>query len=150
MAKLASSSQFIPPIFLAFCSMWTNYSKGVRNYCGHLLTEGLIKNQKLDDILLTPTTKDDIHDELISALEVVSSGRMTQAEWDICADYSHKLFAFGQSKALDKGLILVDTKYEFGKDVDGNILLIDEIQTPDSSRYWIADSFESRMAAGQV
>ena len=130
--------------------MWTNYSKGVRNYCGHLLTEGLIKNQKLDDILLTPTTKDDIHDELISALEVVSSGRMTQAEWDICADYSHKLFAFGQSKALDKGLILVDTKYEFGKDVDGNILLIDEIQTPDSSRYWIADSFESRMAAGQV
>lgn len=130
--------------------MWTNYSKGVRDYCGHALVEGLIKNQKLDEILLTPTTKDDIHDELISALEVVRSGRMTQAEWDTCADYSHKLFSFGQSKALEKGLILVDTKYEFGKDSNGNILLIDEIQTPDSSRYWIADSYESRMAAAQV
>ena len=75
---------------------------------------------------------------------------MTQAEWDICADYSHKLFSFGQLKSLEKGLILVDTKYEFGKDADGNIMLIDEIQTPDSSRYWIADSFESRMAAGSV
>lgn len=130
--------------------MWTNYNKGVRDYCGHLLADGLIKNQKLDQILLTPTTKDDVHDELISAKEVVSSGRMTQAEWDTCADYSHKLFSFGQSKALEKGLILVDTKYEFGKDAEGNILLIDEIQTPDSSRFWIADSFQSRMDNGQV
>jgi phosphoribosylaminoimidazole-succinocarboxamide synthase len=99
--------------------MWTNYEKGVRKYCGHPLENGLIKNQKLDKVLLTPTTKDDTHDELISAEEVVTSGRMTQAEWDICADYSFKLFTFGQVKSLEKGLILVDTKYEFGKDVDG-------------------------------
>ena len=130
--------------------MWTNYEKGMRDYCGHHLADGLKKNQKLEEIKLTPTTKDDVHDELISAAKVVSSGRMTQAEWDICADYSHKLFAFGQSKSLEKGLILVDTKYEFGKDAHGNIMLIDEIQTPDSSRYWIADSYEARMASGQV
>ena len=131
-------------------SMWTNYAKGVRDYCGHQLVDGMKKNQKLEEIKLTPTTKDDVHDELISAEEVVSSGRMTQADWDICADYSHKLFAFGQEKSLEKGLILVDTKYEFGKDASGNIMLIDEIQTPDSSRYWIADSYEARMASGQV
>lgn len=137
-------------MFYDYDSMWTNYNNGVRDYCGHLLPDGLLKNQKLDEIKLTPTTKDDVHDELISAKDVVSSGRMTQTEWDICADYSHKLFTFGQSKALEKGLILVDTKYEFGKDAAGNIMLIDEIQTPDSSRYWIADSFEARMTLGQV
>jgi phosphoribosylaminoimidazole-succinocarboxamide synthase len=131
-------------------SMWTNYAKGVRNYCGHMLLDGLIKNQKLDAIKLTPTTKDDVHDELISAGEVVSSGRMSQQDWDVCASYAHKLFAFGQEKSLEKGLILVDTKYEFGKDDEGNIFLIDEIQTPDSSRYWIADTYEARMAAGEV
>ena len=128
--------------------MWTNYEKGVRDYCGHILPEGLKKNQKLDEIKLTPTTKDDVHDELISADEVVASGRMTQAEWDTCAAYSHKLFSAGQATALEKGLILVDTKYEFGKDADGKIVLFDEIQTPDSSRYWVADSFEARFAAG--
>lgn len=84
--------------------MWTNYEKGVRDYCGHILPDGLIKNQKLDEIKLTPTTKDDIHDELISGIEVVSSGRMMQEEWDACADYSHKLFAFGQKKSLEKGI----------------------------------------------
>mmetsp|Transcript_3114 Transcript_3114/g.3257 ORF Transcript_3114/g.3257 Transcript_3114/m.3257 type:complete len:216 (-) Transcript_3114:41-688(-) len=130
-------------------SMWTNYDKGVRDYCGHKLADGMMKNQKLEEIKLTPTTKDDLHDELISAEEVVSSGRMTQQEWDLCADYSHKLFSFGQSKSLEKGLILVDTKYEFGKDSEGNIMIIDELQTPDSSRYWIADSYDSRMEAGQ-
>ena len=129
-------------------SMWTNYEKGVRDYCGHLLPEGLKKNQKLDEIKLTPTTKDDVHDELISAAEVVASGRMTQAEWDTCAAYAHTLFSSGQATALSKGLILVDTKYEFGKDTDGNIMLIDEIQTPDSSRYWVADSYQARFDAG--
>ena len=128
--------------------MWTNYEKGMRDYCGHILPEGLKKNQKLDEIKLTPTTKDDIHDELISAAEVVASGRMTQIEWDTCAKYAHQLFAAGQATALEKGLILVDTKYEFGTDTDGNIILIDEIQTPDSSRYWVADSFEARFSAG--
>ena len=145
-----STQQLLIVIVRNHSSMWTNYNNGVRDYCGHLLPDGLLKNQKLDNIKLTPTTKDDVHDELISAKEVVSSGRMTQAEWDTCADYSHKLFSFGQSKALEKGLILVDTKYEFGKDAAGNIMLIDEIQTPDSSRYWIADSYDTRMALRQV
>ena len=130
-------------------SMWTNYAKGVRNYCGHILPEGLIKNQKLDENKLTPTTKDDAHDELISAEEIVSSGRMTLEDWKVCSKYAHDLFAYSQERALEKGLILVDTKYEFGKDMDGNILLIDEIQTPDSSRYWLAHSYGSRMDAGE-
>jgi len=129
-------------------SMWTNYKNGVRNYCGHLLPDNLIKNQKLDSIKLTPTTKDDIHDELISADEIISSGRMTKEDWDICSKYAHDIFEFSQQKSLEKGLILVDTKYEFGKDKDGNILLVDEIQTPDSSRYWIAESYEERFNAG--
>ena len=119
-------------------------------YCGHALPDGLKKNQKMDENKLTPTTKDDTHDELISAEEVVSTGRMTQADWDTCSDYSHKLFTFGQMKALEKGLILVDTKYEFGKDSNGQIVLVDEIQTPDSSRYWIADSYEERFQNGLV
>lgn len=130
-------------------SMWTNYAKGVRDYCGHLLSEGLIKNQKLDENKLTPTTKDDKHDELISEEEIVRSGRMTQDDFDICKQYAHQLFTHGQKVAFEKGLILVDTKYEFGKDANGTILLVDEIQTPDSSRYWIADTYEARMLARQ-
>jgi phosphoribosylaminoimidazole-succinocarboxamide synthase len=132
-------------------SMWTNYAKGVRNYCGHLLPEGLQKNQKLDEILLTPTTKDDTHDELISAEEIVASGRMTQEDWNVCRDYALKLFEYSQRLALTKGLLLVDTKYEFGRDIQtGEILLIDEIQTPDSSRYWLAHSYEHRFANHEV
>eukprot|EP00968_Pinguiococcus_pyrenoidosus_P009911 scaffold770_cov255-Pinguiococcus_pyrenoidosus.AAC.64 len=131
-------------------SMWTHYNKGVRNYCGHALPDGLVKNQKLAANLLTPTTKDDVHDELISAEEVVSSGRMTQAQWDYCAQAAHRLFEFGQEVAAARGLILVDTKYEFGLDEAGTIRLIDEIHTPDSSRYWIADTYEERMAAGKA
>ena len=128
-------------------SIWTNYNAGVRLYCGHVLPEGLTKNQKLAAPLLTPTTKDE-HDELISAEEIVASGRMTAEDWKTCAEYSAALFEFSQIKALEKGLILVDTKYEFGKDSEGRILLIDEIQTPDSSRYWLAESYETRMASG--
>jgi phosphoribosylaminoimidazole-succinocarboxamide synthase len=132
-------------------SMWTNYAKGVRNYCGHLLPEDLQKNQKLSHVMLTPTTKDDTHDELISAEEIISSGRMTQQEWETCRDYALKLFEFSQQVALTRGLLLVDTKYEFGRDIEtGEILLIDEIQTPDSSRYWLAHSYEERFAAQQV
>jgi phosphoribosylaminoimidazole-succinocarboxamide synthase len=131
-------------------SLWTNYNKGVRNYCGHTFPDGLVKNQKLSENKLTPTTKSDEHDELISAEEIVSKGFMTQADWDKCAEYAHRLFAFGQETARKNGLILVDTKYEFGKDSEGNILIVDEIHTPDSSRYWVADTFEARMAAGEV
>lgn len=131
-------------------SIWTHYSNGVRNYCGHALPEGLVKNQKLERNLLTPTTKDDVHDEPISAEEAVSSGRMTQEQWDVCAAAAHRLFALGQEIAASRGLILVDTKYEFGLDENGEIRLIDEIHTPDSSRYWIADTYEARMAEGKA
>lgn len=130
-------------------SLWTNYNKGVRHYCGHDLPDGLVKNQKLESNLLTPTTKDTVHDELISAEEIVSSGRMSQEDWDTCAAYSMNLFDFGQRIAAERGLILVDTKYEFGKDASGNIVVIDEIHTPDSSRYWIAGSYEDRMKEGK-
>mmetsp|Transcript_7306 Transcript_7306/g.10866 ORF Transcript_7306/g.10866 Transcript_7306/m.10866 type:complete len:266 (+) Transcript_7306:62-859(+) len=130
-------------------SMWTNYAKGVRDYCGHHLPEGLVKNQRLDRVLLTPTTKDDSHDELISAAEVVASGRMAQEEWDVCSDYAMRLFRDSQEKALERGLILVDTKYEFGRcELTGEILLVDELQTPDSSRYWLAHSYEGRVSSG--
>jgi phosphoribosylaminoimidazole-succinocarboxamide synthase len=109
----------------------------------------LVKNQRLASNLLTPTTKDDAHDELISAEEIVSSGRMSQSDFDVCARYAHEIFSFSQELALQRGLILVDTKYEFGLDPDGRILLADEIHTPDSSRYWMSDSYEQRFAAGQ-
>lgn len=128
-------------------SLWTNYNKGVRFYCGHHFPDGLTKNQKLDCNKLTPTTKSDEHDELISAEEIITKGLMTKADWEQCASYAYRLFALGQAEALKNGLILVDTKYEFGKDATGNILLIDEIHTPDSSRYWIQDTYEARMAS---
>ncbi|KAE9302516.1 Phosphoribosylaminoimidazole-succinocarboxamide synthase [Phytophthora rubi] len=131
-------------------SMWTNYKNGSRDFCGHKLPDGFKQHQKLPENLVTPTTKDDEHDELISGAEVVSSGRMTQEQWDFCEKKTLELFAFGQEQAAKRGLILVDTKYEFGLDeATGEILLIDEIHTPDSSRYWLADSYEQRMAEGK-
>lgn len=129
-------------------SLWTNYKRGVRQYCGHALPDGLKKNQKLAANLLTPTTKDATHDELISADEILASGRMSKEDWDLCASYSQALFAFGQRVAAERGLILVDTKYEFGKTEDGQIIIVDEIHTPDSSRYWVAETYEARMAQG--
>lgn len=128
-------------------SIWTNYSNGVRQYCGHTLPEDMTRNQKLPSNLLTPTTKDDVHDELISAEEIVQQHRMSQSDYDRCAEYSHALFGFSQRLAAEKGLILVDTKYEFGRDdATGEILLIDELQTPDSSRYWVLDTFQARVS----
>lgn len=126
-------------------SAWVNYQNGMREYCGHTLPEGLKKNQKFDRPLVTPTTKSDEHDRLISPSEIVSENLMTQEEWDYVSGKALELFTFGQKIAAEHGLILVDTKYEFGKDADGNILLIDEIHTPDSSRYWLAGSYEERM-----
>lgn len=123
----------------------------MRNYCGHELPEGLRKNQQLASALVTPTTKDDNHDELISAEEIVRSGRMSAQDWERCRDYSLRLFAYSQALALSRGLILADTKYEFGREpVSGEIMMVDELQTPDSSRYWIESSYHERMAQGQV
>lgn len=130
-------------------SIWKNYCNGVRNYCGHNLPDGMVKNQKLVANLLTPTTKEEEHDRPISELDIVREGWMSKEDLDICAKSALAVFELGQKIAAERGLILVDTKYEFGKDDDGNILLIDEVHTPDSSRYWIASSYEERMKAGQ-
>lgn len=128
---------------------WTAYSKGERKFCGNLLPEGLKKNQKFEKAIITPTTKSDEHDEKVSGEEVVSRGLMTQEQWDFVADKALKLFARGQEIAASNGLILVDTKYEFGYDSEGNIFLIDEIHTPDSSRYWIKETYEEKFNAGE-
>jgi phosphoribosylaminoimidazole-succinocarboxamide synthase len=130
-------------------SMWTHYKNGVRQYCGIALPDGLVNNQKLSENMITPTTKSDVHDELISPQEIVDKGYMTQAEWDYCAAKALELFAFAQQVSLSHGLILVDTKMEMGRAPNGEIILIDELFTPDSSRYWIASSYESNMAAGK-
>ena len=130
-------------------SLWTVYNNGDREYCGNILSEGLKKNQKLEANMLTPTTKEEHHDRPIAPPEIVSEGWMTQEDWDYCSQKALALFAFGQQKAAEHGLILVDTKYEMGRDTDGTICLIDEIHTPDSSRYWIAETYDERISAGQ-
>jgi len=130
-------------------SLWTVYKNGDRNYCGHQLPEGMKKNEKLAKPLLTPTTKDVEHDRPISAEEIVSSGLMSQEDWDVASNAAIELFSFGVEVAARHGLILVDTKYEMGKDADGNIVLVDEIHTPDSSRYWLLPSYEARMREGK-
>ena len=130
-------------------SIWKNYQKGVREYCGHSLPDGMVKNEKLKTQLLTPTTQDTEHDELISAKEIIEQGLMEREHWEKCAAYAHDLFAFGQTEAMKRGYILVDTKYEFGVDeLSGEIVLVDEIHTPDSSRYWIEESYDLRMSSG--
>jgi phosphoribosylaminoimidazole-succinocarboxamide synthase len=128
-------------------SMWTHYANGVRDYCGHVLPEGLVRNQRLEEPLVTPTTKEE-HDRLISPEEIVAEGIMSKEDWEFCSRKALELFKFGQAIALERGLLLVDTKYEFGRDLSGKVILVDEIHTPDSSRYWIASSFEDRFARG--
>lgn len=130
-------------------SIWTKYSKGERSFGGITLREGLRKNEALPRNLLTPTTKEATHDRPITASGIVAEGWLTAEEWAFCSEKSQQLFAFGQRLAAERGLLLVDTKYEFGVAPTGEILLIDEVHTPDSSRYWLADSYEQRLAAGQ-
>ncbi len=130
-------------------SLWTVYNSGDREYCGNVLSDGLVKNQKLDTNMLTPTTKEEHHDRPISPSEIVNEGWMSQEDWDYCSGKAVELFTFGQKTAAENGMILVDTKYEMGRDEDGHIMLIDEIHTPDSSRYWLADSYEARINAGK-
>ena len=129
-------------------SLWTQYKNGVRNYCGVSLDDGMRKNQPLEEPILTPTTKEKEHDRPISPQDIVAEGWMSQAEWDEASEMALRLFKFGVNVAAKHGLILVDTKYEFGRDLSGNIVLVDEIHTPDSSRYWIANSYPERFAAG--
>lgn len=128
-------------------SLWTQYNKGVRNYCGIEFQDGLQKNQKLAHPILTPTTKDKEHDRPISPEEIISEGWMTKADWEKASAAAMRLYEFGVETAAKHGLILVDTKYEFGRAPDGSIMLVDEIHTPDSSRYWLAESYIERFAA---
>ena len=130
-------------------SLWTQYNKGVRQYCGHTFPEGLRKNQKLSSPVLTPTTKDAVSDRPISPQEIIQEKLMTEEEWAIASSAALRLFEFGVETAKQHGLILVDTKYELGKDADGNIVIVDELHTPDSSRYWLSDSYKQRFANHQ-
>jgi phosphoribosylaminoimidazole-succinocarboxamide synthase len=129
-------------------SLWTQYKNGVRDYCGIRFPEGLKKNQKLAEPVLTPTTKEAIHDRPIAPAEIVSEGWMNQEDWLEASALALKLYQRGVELAAKHGLILVDTKYEFGRDKAGNIIVVDEIHTPDSSRYWLAESYEARIAEG--
>ena len=131
-------------------SILTLYKKGERAMYGHVLPDGMRDNQALPQPIITPTSKafDGGHDEPLTAEDIVAQGLLTQAQWDEVSSKALALFARGQKLAAERGLILVDTKYEFGTDAAGNILLADEIHTPDSSRYWIADGYDAAFASG--
>jgi phosphoribosylaminoimidazole-succinocarboxamide synthase len=131
-------------------SILTQYRKGARQMYGHTLPYGLRDNQALPQPIITPTSKafDGGHDEPLTADEIVGTGLLTKSQWDEVSEKALALFARGQQIAAKRGLILVDTKYEFGTDATGAILLADEIHTPDSSRYWIADGYENALENG--
>ena len=129
-------------------SIWTMYQRGERVLYGHQFADDLQKNQKLLETILTPTTKGQ-RDAPITAQEVVAEGLLSQTQWDEVAEISFKLFARGREIAARHGLILVDTKYEFGTDEAGRITVADELHTPDSSRYWKQASYAERLAAGK-
>ncbi len=124
---------------------WTAYSKGERNFCGNILPEGLKKNQKFNKPIITPTTKEEEHDEKISGDEIVKRKLVTKEQWDYISEKALMLFGRGTRIAAINGLILVDTKYEFGFDHKGNIFIIDEIHTPDSSRFWIKETYKEKI-----
>jgi phosphoribosylaminoimidazole-succinocarboxamide synthase len=126
------------------------YKQGQRAMYGHVLPDGLRDNQVLPAPIITPTSKefDGGHDAPLTAAEIVSQGLLTAAQWDAVSSYALALFARGQVMAAARGLILVDTKYEFGLNAAGQMLLADEIHTPDSSRYWLADGYAAAFAAG--
>ncbi|MGF7138039.1 phosphoribosylaminoimidazolesuccinocarboxamide synthase [Roseimarinus sediminis] len=128
---------------------WREYRDGKRTLCGNPLPEGMIENQKFEKPLITPTTKADVgHDEDISKEEILAQGLVSKEDYKLLEQYTFELFQRGTEMAAEKGLILVDTKYEFGKK-DGKIYLIDEIHTPDSSRYFYAAGYEERQAKGE-
>jgi phosphoribosylaminoimidazole-succinocarboxamide synthase len=134
-------------------SLWKPYAAGARTIYGHHLPDGLRKNSVLPEVMITPTTKPPagsaVHDEPITSSEVVERGLVDAARWEQVTAAAHEVFGRGRQVAADAGLILVDTKYEFGLTADGELLLIDELHTPDSSRYWVAATYEQRLAAGE-
>jgi phosphoribosylaminoimidazole-succinocarboxamide synthase len=132
-------------------SIWKAYEKGDRTFCGHRLPEGMKKNQALPAPILTPSTKaaKGDHDVSVSREELLAMGRIDPQIFDRAAEIAAALFAEGQRFATSRGLILADTKYEMGLAKDGTITVIDEIHTPDSSRYWYADDYEARFSRGE-
>ncbi|MBD3328773.1 phosphoribosylaminoimidazolesuccinocarboxamide synthase [Candidatus Peregrinibacteria bacterium] len=132
-------------------SAWHNYEKGVRNFCGNVLPEGLKKNQKFDKPIITPSTKAEKgdHDESVSKDELLKRTDLTEEQFDYLAEKSMQLYNRGVEIAAKQGIILVDTKYEFGMTPDNEIVLIDEIHTPDSSRFWFANEYKQRFEAGE-
>ena len=128
---------------------WREYKSGKRMLCGVALPEGMVENQKFPEPIITPTTKaSEGHDEDISREEIISSGLVKKEDYEMLEKYTREVFRRGTVIAAEMGLILVDTKYEFGKN-DGKIYLIDEIHTPDSSRYFYAEGYEERLAKGE-
>ena len=132
-------------------SAWRAYKSGVRELCGIKLPEGMKENQKFPKPIITPTTKAEIgeHDQDISKEEILKRGLVSKEDYEVLEKYTMALFERGTEIAAKRGLILVDTKYEFGKK-DGKINLIDEIHTPDSSRYFYAEGYEERFAKGEA
>jgi phosphoribosylaminoimidazole-succinocarboxamide synthase len=132
-------------------SLWTHYERGVRLYAGHTLPEGLKKHQKLPAPILTPTTKapKGEHDVTGSREEILATGLVSAKDFDEAAEVAMKLFTAGQRICAERGLILVDTKYEFGRTPEGKLVVIDEVHTPDSSRFWRSATYEERFQAGQ-
>ncbi len=132
-------------------SIWTHYEKGVREFCGHRLPDGLRKHEKLPKAILTPSTKAEHgdHDVSVSREQIIASGSVSARDFDEAAGYAMALFEHGQKVCASRGLILVDTKYEFGRTSDGKIVVIDEIHTADSSRFWLADTYQAAFEAGQ-
>jgi phosphoribosylaminoimidazole-succinocarboxamide synthase len=130
-------------------ALWTQYQKGKRDFGNFVLPDGMKKNQKLDELVFTPTTKSDEHDRPLTPAEIVSEGLLSKELADKVETAAKALFERGQKIALEHGLILVDTKYEFALDESGELVLIDEIHTPDSSRYWKAGSYEERFERGE-
>jgi phosphoribosylaminoimidazole-succinocarboxamide synthase len=131
-------------------SLWTHYERGVRSFCGHLLPDGLKKHQKLPHPILTPTTKapKGEHDVSGSREDILATGQVSAQDFDEAAAIAMKLFAAGQRICAERGLILVDTKYEFGRTPDGTLVVIDEVHTPDSSRFWQRKTYQERLGAG--
>ena len=132
-------------------SLWRRYHEGQRVIYGHMMPEGLVKNQALPAPLVTPTTKAEqgAHDEALTCHEVVSRGLVEEELWDRVQHVAVALFNRGVEQAAKAGIVLADTKYEFGLGPDGELLLIDEVHTPDSSRFWVAEGLEERLARGE-
>lgn len=132
-------------------SLWQQYADGARTIYGHQFPDGLLKNTALPNALVTPTTKAEHggHDEPLTVADVITRGLVPAPLWGATVEAALRLFQRGRQVAARAGLILADTKYEFGLDDDGQLMLIDEMHTPDSSRYWVADTYEARLAAGE-